>query len=183
MSKKAQNKDKTEKKSATETVEEKEAVVEEVQEEVKEEEPTLEEQLAEQKDKFIRLYSEFENYRRRTAKETYEIRMNASESLIKELLPVLDDFERASKSFDTATEMEPIKEGVKLIYEKFQKTLASKGLKVMDTDEKIFDAELHECVTQFDAGEEKKGKVIDTIEKGYHLNEKVIRYAKVVVGS
>ncbi|SOE19632.1 molecular chaperone GrpE [Spirosomataceae bacterium TFI 002] len=150
--------------------------------ELTEEEKTQQE-LAETKDKFIRLYSEFENYRRRTAKENIEIRMNAAENLIKELLPVVDDFERAQKSFETATELEPVKEGIALIFDKLTKTLASKGLKPMESKDKIFDAEVHECVTQFDAGEDKRGLVIDEVEKGYFLNDKVVRYAKVVVGS
>lgn len=153
----------------------------------KEEELSTEEklqiELAEQKDKFIRLYSEFENYRRRTAKETVQIRMNAAERLIKDLLPVVDDFERAQKSFDEAKDLEPIKEGVELIFSKLQKTLEAKGLKAMEAKEQEFDAEVHECVTQFAAGDEQKGKVIEEVEKGYFLNEKVIRYAKVVVGS
>lgn len=159
------------------TVEEPASVVEMSEEE------KIQQELAETKDKFIRLYSEFENYRRRTAKETIEIRINAAENLIKELLPVLDDFERAQKSIESATELAPIKEGITLIFDKLSKTLAAKGLKAMDSKDKIFDAEVHECVTQFDAGEDKKGLVIDEVEKGYFLNEKVVRYAKVVVGS
>lgn len=143
----------------------------------------LEGQLAEAKDKYLRLYAEFENFRRRTAKEKIETIQNASEGLIKELIPVIDDFERANKSFETVTEIEPLKEGIALIFHKLQKTLASKGLKPMDSKDQDFDVELHECITQFAAGEDKKGKVIDEVEKGYFLNDKVIRYAKVVVGS
>ena len=146
-------------------------------------EEKLAQELAEQKDKFIRLYSEFENFRRRTAKEKVEIVMNASENLIKELLPVVDDFERAQASFENASDLEAIKEGVELVFHKLKKTLESKGLKPMNSKDEAFDVELHECITQFDAGEEKKGKVIDVVEKGYYLNDKVIRYAKVVVGS
>ena len=173
----------TEKKETltAENVEQNEVVEEEAEELSVEEKLQLE--LAEQKDKFIRLYSEFENYRRRTAKEVIDIRMNASENLIKELLPVVDDFERAQKSFEEAKEIEPVKEGVELIFNKLQNTLASKGLKPMDAKDEDFDAEIHECVTQFAAGDDKKGKVIDEVEKGYFLNEKVIRFAKVVVGS
>lgn len=158
---------------------------EDIQEEEEElsTEERLQIELAEQKDKFIRLYSEFENYRRRTAKETVAIRMNASEGLIKDLLPVIDDFERAQKSFDDAKDIEPIKEGIDLIYSKLQKTLEAKGLKPMEAKDADFDAEVHECVTQFAAGDEQKGKVIEEVEKGYLLNDKVIRYAKVVVGS
>lgn len=143
----------------------------------------LEGQLAEAKDKYLRLYAEFENFRRRTAKEKIETIQNASEGLIKELIPVIDDFERANKSFETVTEIEPLKEGIALIFHKLQKTLASKGLKPMDSKDQDFDVELHECITQFAAGDDKKGKVIDEVEKGYFLNDKVIRYAKVVVGS
>ena len=99
------------------------------------------------------------------------------------MIPIVDDFERANKSFETVTEVEPMKEGIALIFNKFQKTLASKGVKAIESKGKDFDVELHECITQFAAGEENKGKVIDEIEKGYSLNDKVIRYAKVVVGS
>lgn len=180
------------KKQEQEELTEKEATLtaenETEQEEVVEEdnlspEEKLQLELAEQKDKFIRLYSEFENYRRRTAKETVEIRLNAAQGLIKELLPVVDDFERAQKSFDEAQEIGPIKEGVELIFSKLTKTLEAKGLKPMNAKDEVFDAEVHECVTQFAAGEDQKGKVIEEVEKGYFLNEKVIRYAKVVVGS
>ena len=143
----------------------------------------LETEIAEAKDKYLRLYAEFENFRRRTAKEKIEIIQNASEGLIKELLPVIDDFERANKSFETVTEIEPLKEGIALIFSKLQKTLQSKGVKPMEVKDQDFDVELHECITQFAAGEDKKGKVIDEVEKGYYLNDKVIRYAKVVVGS
>lgn len=143
----------------------------------------LEDKLAEAKDKYLRLYADFENFRRRTAKEKIEMIHNASEGLIKDLIPVIDDFERANKSFETVSEIEPLKEGIALIFNKLQKTLASKGLKSMDSKGQDFDVELHECITQFSAGEENKGKVIEEIEKGYSLNEKVIRYAKVVVGS
>ena len=143
----------------------------------------LEDQLAEAKDKYLRLYADFENFRRRTAKEKIEMIQNASEGLIKDLIPVIDDFERANKSFEAVTEIEPLKEGIALIFNKLQKTLASKGLKSMDSKGQDFDVELHECITQFAAGDDNKGKVIEEIEKGYSLNEKVIRYAKVVVGS
>jgi molecular chaperone GrpE len=140
-------------------------------------------ELAEMKDKYLRLYSEFDNFRRRTAKEKIDMIQNASEGLIKDLLPVVDDFERAYNSLENATEVEPIKEGISLIFNKLQRTLAAKGLKAMEARDQDFDVELHECITQFAAGEDKKGKVIDEVEKGYLLNDKVIRYAKVVVGS
>ena len=140
-------------------------------------------ELAEAKDKYLRMYAEFENFRRRTAKEKVEMIQNASEGLIKELLPVVDDFERAYKSMETTTDITAIKEGIDLIFNKLQKTLANKGVKAMETKDTDFDVELHECITQFAAGDDKKGKVIDEVEKGYFMNEKVIRYAKVIVGS
>ncbi|MFT4734025.1 MAG: molecular chaperone GrpE [Algoriphagus sp.] len=147
------------------------------------EEERLGQELAEQKDKYIRLYSEFENFRRRTAKEKIDAILNGSSGLMKELLPIIDDFERAQNALESATDVAVLKEGVELIYTKLVKTLENKGLKPMESKETEFDVELHECITQFDGGEDKKGKVIDTVEKGYYLNDKVIRYAKVVVGS
>ncbi|MCU0471232.1 MAG: nucleotide exchange factor GrpE [Arcicella sp.] len=146
-------------------------------------EEKLQIEVAEMKDKYIRMYSEFENFRRRTAKEKTELILNASEGVIKDLLPVLDDFERALQSLETTEDITAIKEGISLIYNKFNKTLTQKGLKPMESKDTDFDPEIHESITQFPAGDDKKGKVIDEVEKGYFLNEKVIRYAKVVVGS
>ncbi|MBL7842974.1 MAG: nucleotide exchange factor GrpE [Cyclobacteriaceae bacterium] len=142
----------------------------------------LQDELAEAKDKYLRLYSEFENFRRRTAKEKMELIQTASESLIVSLLPVIDDFERAEKAL-IGTESKEL-EGFQLIYNKFKKTLEQKGVKVMDIKAgSDFNADVHEAITQVPAPEEKlKGKVIDVVEQGYLLNEKVIRYAKVVVG-
>jgi len=144
----------------------------------------LEIELAESKDKFLRLYSEFENFRRRNAKERLELVKNASEDLISDLLPVMDDFERAEKSFEDAAEDESLKEGFSLIKNKFEKTLINKGLKAMDNEPGIeFDPEIHEAITKIPAPDEKlKGKVVDVVEKGYLLNDKVIRFAKVVIG-
>ena len=140
--------------------------------------------LAELKDKYIRLYADFENFRRRTAKERLELMGTANADLLKSILPVVDDFERAMQSFDTTIEVEPLKEGVVLVFNKLQKTLETKGLKAMKTVGLPFDAELHESIAQYPApNEELKGKVIDEVERGYFLNDKVIRYAKVVVGS
>jgi molecular chaperone GrpE len=146
-------------------------------------EEKLQGELAEMKDKYIRLYSEFENFRRRTAKEKTDLILNASEGVIKDLLPVLDDFERALQSFETTEDITAVKEGITLIHNKFNKTLSIKGLKPMEAKDTDFDPELHESITQFPAGDDKKGKVIDEVEKGYFINEKVIRYAKVVVGA
>ncbi len=139
-------------------------------------------ELAEMKDKYIRMYSEFENFRRRTAKEKIELIQNASQNLLKELIPVVDDFERAQTSFETVTEIEAVKEGVGLVFNKLQGILKRQGLMPMEAKGSTFDVELHECITQIDTPEDLKGKVVDVIEKGYLLNDKVIRYAKVVVG-
>lgn len=140
-------------------------------------------ELAEQKDKFIRLYSEFENFRRRTAKEKLEMVQSANEQLIKALLPVADDFDRAEKAFKDKSDKDL--EGFLLIYNKFKKTLDQAGVKIMDVQVgSDFDPDLHEAITQIPVSDEKlKGKVVDVVENGYLLIDKVIRYAKVVVGN
>lgn len=141
-------------------------------------------EIAELKDKYLRLYADFENFRRRTAKEKLEMISGASADTVKLILPIVDDFERAKVSFDSSTEIEALKEGVDLIYTKLYKALESKGLKAMESKGADFDAEIHESIAQFPApSEDLKGKVIDEIEKGYYLNDKVIRYAKVIVGA
>ncbi|WAC15467.1 nucleotide exchange factor GrpE [Dyadobacter pollutisoli] len=141
-------------------------------------------EIAELKDKYLRLYADFENFRRRTAKEKLEMISGASADMVKVILPIVDDFERAKVSFDSSTEIDALKEGVDLIYTKLFKTLESKGLKAMESKGETFDAEIHESIAQFPApSEDLKGKVIDEIEKGYYLNDKVIRYAKVIVGA
>lgn len=141
-------------------------------------------EVAELKDKYLRLYADFENFRRRTAKEKLEMLSTANGDMIKAMLPIVDDFERAKVSFDSSTEIEALKEGVDLIYSKLYKTLEGKGLKPMQSKGEVFDAEIHESIAQFPAPtEDLKGKVIDEIEKGYFLNDKVIRYAKVIVGA
>jgi molecular chaperone GrpE len=143
----------------------------------------LQNEIAEQKDKYLRLYSEFENFRRRTSKEKLEMIQSANEQLIKALLPVADDFERAEKSFRDKNDKEL--EGFFLIQNKFRKTLEQYGVKVMILESGAsFDADVHEAITQIPAPSENlKGKIVDVIEKGYLLNEKVIRFAKVIVGS
>lgn len=145
----------------------------------------LKDELAEAKDKYLRLYSEFENFRRRTSKEKLDLIQTANEGLISSLIPVIDDFERAEKSFEEEKEIKGLKEGVKLIANKFKNTLENKGLKVMESEQGTeFDPELHEAITQIPAPSEKlKGKVVDVIEKGYFLGEKVVRFAKVVTGN
>jgi molecular chaperone GrpE len=143
----------------------------------------LQTELAEQKEKFIRLYSEFENFRRRTAKEKLDLIQSANEQLIKTLLPVIDDFDRAEKSFKDKNDKEL--EGFFLIHNKFKKILDQAGVKIMDVKSgSEFNADFHEAITQIPAPDEKlKGKVVDVVESGYVLNDKVIRFAKVVVGS
>ncbi len=141
-------------------------------------------EIAELKDKYLRLYADFENFRRRTAKEKLEMISGASADVVKSILPIVDDFERAKVSFDSSTEIDALKEGVDLIYTKLYKTLESKGLKPMLSKGEAFDVEIHESIAQFPApSDDLKGKVIDEIEKGYYLNDKVIRYAKVIVGA
>lgn len=148
-------------------------------------EDQLKAELEESKDKHLRLYSEFENFRRRTAKEKLDLVNTANEGLIQTLLPVLDDFERADKSFDDKMDVKAMKEGIDLIFNKLKNVLEQKGVKKMEVDKgSDFDAEYHEAITQIPAPEEDlKGKVVDVIENGYLLSDKVIRFAKVVTGS
>lgn len=154
--------------------------------EEKEAEPELSEteklsiELAETKDKYLRLYSEFDNFRKRTAKEKIDLIHTATEGLMKDLLTVVDDFERAKAN---AAEGE-ITDGIALIFSKLENTLQAKGLKEMVAKGEVFNADIHDCITQFPAPTpEEKGKVVDVIEKGYYLKDKVIRFAKVIVGN
>lgn len=143
----------------------------------------LEIQIAELKDKHLRLFSEFDNYRKRTTKERIELFKTANSDLIQELLPVLDDFDRAMNSFEEAQDADAVKEGVQLIHNKLKSTLEKKGLQCMDSQDKDFDTDYHEAITEIPApSEDLKSKVVKVVEKGYTLNEKVIRFAKVVVG-
>ena len=139
--------------------------------------------LAKEKDDYIRLMAEFDNYRRRTAQEKLEMVSVASEDTIKGLLPVLDDCERAMDVLSKSTDSEAAKEGTELIFNKLMGYLKSKGLSVIEARDKDFDTDVHEAVAQFPVNEEaKKGKVFDVVQTGYMLNGKVIRFAKVVVG-
>ena len=142
-------------------------------------------ELSEAKDKYLRLYSEFDNYRRRSAKERLELVQSANQDLLQDLLPVLDDFERAGQNFSEKIDPAALKEGMDLISNKFSKILTQKGVKPMDVGEgSDFDPEIHEAITQIPAPKDDlKGKVVDVIEKGYYLHEKVIRYARVVIGN
>ena len=161
---------------------------ESVEGEVQVEGPSVEEKLkaeiAEANNKYVRLYAEFDNFKRRTNKERIELLQTAGKDIIVELLSVLDDFERASKSMETATDISAAKEGIDLIYQKLRNILSQKGLKEMETKGLSFDADLHEGIANIPApNEDLKGKVVDELEKGYYLNDKVIRFAKVIVGN
>lgn len=139
-------------------------------------------ELADAKDKYLRLYSEFENFRRRTAREKLDLIQSANEKLVNAFLPIIDDFERAEKAFKGSESKEM--EGFLLIYTKFKKILDQSGIKVMEAKGTDFNPDLHEAITQVPApNESQKGKVMDVVENGYLLNDKVIRFAKVVVGS
>lgn len=143
----------------------------------------LKSQIDELKDKHLRLFAEFDNYRKRTMKESLEIRQTAAKDTITSLLTVLDDFERAKKAGEMPGSTEVFPEGVNLVFHKLFTTLTAKGLKVMESTGKEFNAEFHEAITEIPApSDDLKGKVIDTVENGYFLNDKIIRYAKVVVG-
>lgn len=154
--------------------------------EEKEEESELQkiqQELAEQKDKFLRLSAEFDNYRKRTMKEKAELILNGGEKSITSILPVVDDLERALKNMETATDVEAVKEGVQLIYNKFMNVLEQNGVKVIETQEQPLNTDYHEAIAVIPAPEEeKKGKILDCVQTGYTLNDKVIRHAKVVVG-
>ena len=147
-------------------------------------EEKLKGEIAEWNNKYLRLYAEFDNYKRRTTKERIDLLQTAGKDLIVELLPVVNDFERALKSMETASDIAAVKEGITLIYQKLNTILSQKGLKEMETKGQPFDPDLHEAITSIPApSEDLKGKVVDELEKGYLLNDKVIRFAKVIVGS
>jgi len=156
----------------------------EIEAEIVEEEPTPEELIQVEKDKFLRLFAEFENYKKRTTKERIELFKTAGQEVMTSLLPVIDDFERALSHIEEDKEAEELRKGVLLIYNKFYNTLEQKGLSKVETKAgDVFDAEIHEAITQIPApSEDLKGKVIDCVEKGYKLGDKIIRYPKVVIG-
>jgi molecular chaperone GrpE len=140
-------------------------------------------QLSEAKDKYLRLFAEFDNFKKRNIRERMDLLKNASQDAFAALLPVVDDFDRAKKSADDESSAETFSEGVLLVYNKLNTILNNKGLKKMESTGEPFDPELHEAITKIPApSEEMKGKVIDTIESGFYLNDKIIRHAKVVVG-
>lgn len=149
----------------------------------REEMKKLQDELAEQKDKYIRLFAEFDNYKRRTSKEAIELRQTAGKEVIISLLDTLDDMDRAEKQIQESGEKNTLNEGVLLVIDKFRKTLQSKGLKTIDTLHTEFDVEKDEAVSEIHVDDKKlKGKVVAELQKGYYLNDKLIRFAKVVVG-
>ncbi|MDE0772135.1 MAG: nucleotide exchange factor GrpE [Salibacteraceae bacterium] len=153
----------------------------EIEEEIKE--PSAEEKYQELNDRYLRLYSEFENFRRRTAKEKLELISSAGGQVLGDLLPIIDDFERAIVNNVEVDDPKTIKEGIQLIHSKMENIFKNKGLKEIDALNETFDLDFHEAITKIPAPtEDLKGKVVDVVEKGYMLNEKVLRYSKVIVG-
>jgi molecular chaperone GrpE len=142
----------------------------------------LKAQVEELNDRYLRQAAEFDNFRRRNAKERIELIQTAGKDVITDLLDVLDDSERAQKQLDATDDIQQIKEGVQLVFIKLRNLLTAKGLKPMDAVNKEFNPDLHEAITEIDAGDEMKGKVVAEVQKGYYLNDKIIRFAKVVVG-
>lgn len=143
----------------------------------------LKNELQEQKDKYLRLFAEFDNFKRRTAKERIELMQTAGKEVITSMLDVLDDCDRAEKQIQTTNDIQQIKEGVQLVFNKLRNALQNKGLKAMESINTPFDVEKHEAITEIPAPTpELKGKVVDEVTKGYYLNDKLIRFAKVIVG-
>ena len=160
------------------------------QEEQTEEGSTLEAELEEAqqqiedlKDKNLRMMAEFENYRKRTAKEKLELQATAGERIFKDMLALVDDFERAEKAMAATDDVKAVREGIDLIHKKFLAFLTDHDVNVIPTEDAMFDVDKHEAITTLDAGKDKKGKIIDCTQKGYTLGDKIIRYAKVVVGA
>ena len=165
-------------------INENETAVENTEEKVEEKtELTLEEKLIESNEKFIRLYAEFENFRKRTNKEKVDLLSHAGEGVIKNFLPIMDDFERAIANNESIEDVKALKEGFQLIFIKFKGIMEAKGVKPMPTIGEAFDSEIHEAIANIPApSADLKGKIVDDVEKGYYRNDKVIRFAKVVVG-
>ena len=153
------------------------------EEELEKELEKAQEEIEHQKDKYLRLSAEFDNYRKRTMKEKAELILNGGEKSLSSILPVVDDFERAIKTMETATDVNAVKEGVELIYNKFMAVLAQNGVKVIETKDQPLDTDYHEAIAVIPApSEAQKGKILDCVQTGYTLNDKVLRHAKVVVG-
>ncbi len=173
-----------------EELEQQEQEKQEAQEEQAEEGSKLEAELEEAqqqiedlKDKNLRMMAEFENFRKRTAKEKLELQATAGERIFKDMLALVDDFERAEKAMADSEDVKAVREGIDLIHKKFIAFLADHDVKAIETEDADFDVDKHEAITTLAAGEDKKGKIIDCTQKGYTLGDKVIRYSKVVVGA
>lgn len=190
-----ENKEQTKQTEPNENINEQEEVKDEKKQEKSESEKTdekqdeksleekLQEEITELKDKYLRLSAEYDNYRKRTLREKMELTKSANSSVLLKLLPIVDNFERGLKSVETAEDINAVKEGMILIYNHFKEMLKQNGVKEIEAVNKEFDTDLHEAVTKIPAPEEElKGKVVDVIEKGYLLNETVLRYSKVVIG-
>lgn len=180
--KSAQNETETTREQENQEAPQEEAPLNET-EKMEEELEKTKEALNEQKDKYLRLSAEFDNYRKRTMKEKAELILNGGEKTITSILPIVDDFERALKNMDSATDVAAIREGVELIYNKFLSVLAQNGVKPIETKEQDLNTDYHEAIAVIPAPQEElKGKILDCVQTGYTLNDKVIRHAKVVVG-
>lgn len=156
---------------------------EDIQDTYEQQEEKTVDEAAELRDKYIRLVAEFDNYRKRTNKEKFDLINSAGEQVMLSILEVIDDSDRADEQIKNSQDIEALREGVLLIFNKLKNVLQSKGLKEMESTGTVFDPELHEAITEIPAPKSKlKGKVIDTVQKGYYLNDKIIRHAKVVVG-
>jgi molecular chaperone GrpE len=142
----------------------------------------IEQELAESKDKYLRLFAEFDNFKKRSFKEKMEVIQTGGKDVIVSLLDVMDDMARAEKQMESATDIQAVKEGMQLVFNKLRNNLQAKGLKAFESIGEAFDVEKHEAVTEIPASADMEGKVIDELQKGYHLNDKLIRHAKVVVG-
>ena len=142
----------------------------------------LKTELKETKEKYLRLVAEFDNFRKRTAREKIEVIQTASKDVLVSLLEVLDDADRAQQQFESSGDVEQLKQGVLLVFNKLRNTLQSKGIKRMESKGSEFNPDLHEAVAEIEAGEKMRGKVVDVVQNGYYLNDKIIRFAKVVVG-
>ncbi len=142
----------------------------------------LKEQLQEWSDKYLRQAAEFDNFKRRNARERIELIQTAGKDVITDMLDVLDDSDRAQQQMESTDDVDQIKKGVQLVFAKMRNTLSLKGLKAMDVIGNDFNADIHEAITEMDGGEDMKGKVVAEVQKGYYLNDKIIRFAKVVVG-
>ena len=180
----------TEEELQQEELEQQEQEKQEAQEEQAEEGSKLEAELEEAqqqiedlKDKNLRMMAEFENFRKRTAKEKLELQATAGERIFKDMLALVDDFERAEKAMADSEDVKAVREGIDLIHKKFIAFLADHDVKAIETEDADFDVDKHEAITTLAAGEDKKGKIIDCTQKGYTLGDKVIRYSKVVVGA